>query len=329
VSSAMYPNVWSSIDAVFDGVDAGHFTIPERLETARAGLRTLQENLRAVSAPQPGPTALREAHASQLVAIANEGAGSDGALDGSALRTAVKSAETRKEDRRLLVQAIGKVDLSGVIIGVADELVTEHLRPAFQEIAGAVSGLLPDLEGPLDPVGLASAPEASRAAYLAVLPLLARHQAVRRAQKSLRTGYFNVFSRRPPRGQEAEDVHDYFLDTRCWPALRSPGVYIVSPAGTIDAGPADPLARLLWLATPRGPRMAANTGRAGRRLAGPPGRDGGSRPPPAPDPVRGRRRGDRLVTISAGVERRPCRSLLPVARKQAGGSSSRRRISGR
>lgn len=248
MSSAMYPNVGSSIDAVFEGVDAGHFTMPERLVSARNGLEALRRQLRELSGPISTTTNLRESHAAELVSIAS---GEAGALDGSALRTAVKSAQTLKEDRQLVTRAIGKIDISDVIIGVADELVTDHLRPALAETLADVAPLLPALEGrALDTTGMAAAPKATREAYLAVLPLLSRHQAVRRAQKALRAGYYRVASRREGHRHGPEDVYDYFLDTRAWPALRTPGVYIVSPAGTIDPGPMDPLARLLWLAKP-------------------------------------------------------------------------------
>ncbi len=116
------------------------------------------------------------------------------------------------------------------------EIVTRHLRPAFEEVLSEVKALAPKLAGRdlADAEQFLDGPDAARKAYTRLRELSARHERIRRAQYALNRG--------------TADSANYFAEMK-----NQRELYGSRWQGHLQSHwkpwPADSLAYLVWLAT--------------------------------------------------------------------------------
>ena len=226
---------------LLEGWRAGHFTLPASLIAQARAHAVLRDAAREAEKRRDGLRlhALTAKHQERLDALvaATVTAGhlpADPLADLLALEREAEDAETaarllRDASQRAASFLEGSVD--------ADEIVVGHLRPAYLEVIDAVREIAPDLVG-VDVTSTAAVsgagPKAGRA-FLALSAAVSRYLAIMAARRSLRHHG----------GPGYADAGDLFADTGAIPA----GQRVPTIGGTRmhGAGPAEPLARLLWL----------------------------------------------------------------------------------
>lgn len=220
----------SNYVALLAGADAGHFKLPSEVLKARKTLARLDEA--ASVRPQPDMARVRREFFDAILAAAETGAAWP---DPAVLIDAENDLRAYSEWRSAVREAAERAEseLNEAIIGDVDGLIVNFLRPAHTEalkVAKANAKLAPLTS----PESMAALEGDQRKKVDALARAAATYAAVRRAHEALT---------RPGRDQR-QDSEGVFGEMRnlpeLWPTFKSRG-----PA----PWPADPVARLCWIAT--------------------------------------------------------------------------------
>ena len=234
-----------SATVLFEHWRAGHFTLPDGLIAQGRGYMALRAAAREAAQRYDGLRlqSLAAKHQARLDALisATVTAGRLPADPLAALLALEREAEEAEKAARLLREASERaaVALEGSII--ADTIILEHLRPAFDELIEGVRAIAPDLAN-IDVTSTAAVSAAgpkAASAFLALSAAAARYAAIMGARRALRRAG----------GPGYADAHDFFSDTAAIPAGQ---VIPTVGARLRGAGPSEPLSRLIWLAGPDG-----------------------------------------------------------------------------
>lgn len=227
---------------VYAGHGAGHYTLPESLLAARAASQAVlaaHAEARALLAPLD-PDRIEARAVEAIFSIAESG---EQVLDPekpAAWTADLLAARTEKEQREAEARALGlaaEIASERLLLAAQDEadlVVTEHLRPALEELLAFVHSLRGRAAGlpwdqPERVIGMATP---ARSAWDAMTKASTRYRAIRDAQDALwRLTEADVGL---SRFMEMRHLHDI------WPAVGS-------WQQNTPPWPPDPRARLLWL----------------------------------------------------------------------------------
>jgi len=159
------------------------------------------------------------------------------------LGTAVAQAETDRQAtekaRAVLAAAIEQAGnaATSVASDLTETIITQHLRPALDEVYARVRAVSAQLDGyGLDPHRLVTAPSKVRGAYGELPCLLARVAAILTARK-----HANFLGHRESQHDASGLFADYQTPLALSPQWKPPAQIPRIPA------PADPTERLLWI----------------------------------------------------------------------------------
>jgi hypothetical protein len=230
-----------------DAGDAGHYTVPDELREV-AKVRDLAGRLAGDAAErrvavQRGDVAER---ASEAVLTALRATGKP--PEGYEEKVLEAERAERAADIALLIANTARDkalrEAGHALDDLAETILTNHLRPAFAEVLGAVATLAPSLAGtdPDNAEAVLAAPQKAQDARAALVGLADRRAAILRAFGAIR----------PFLGDVRHDDDDVFLRFRSagdlwgrdWPARRT------HEARGRYPWPTARLVQLLWAATP-------------------------------------------------------------------------------
>ena len=214
---------------LFAGCDAGHYTLPTELLTARAAV----QRLRAAAPAEPTtPAQAHQKYLHSLVAAARAGEDMPSA-------TGYRRAANHHADWQAFCVALHEaVALAESDLVVSDDIITEHLRPALGEVQRDLARLGAILPADASDGFLASvsATQQARRAWSELEHLAARYSAIRRAYDIV-LGYV-----------QHEDAGEWAWAEnlqQLWPTWRVLLGY--APGNNAAPWPTDPRQRLLWL----------------------------------------------------------------------------------
>ena len=181
--------------AIYDGHDAGHYSLPDEVTLARSGFLSVIEADRR-SRGHAAPYDEREIERRALDAVFAAAEAGEPIFDPDTppgwtvelLRSKEEQAQREAESRVLRQAAELAADrLETTLVDMADLTITEHLRPALTEIETAVLTLMPKAAViPWDqPERVISMGEAQRRVWDDVTRLSVRYRALRAAQEAL------------------------------------------------------------------------------------------------------------------------------------------------
>jgi hypothetical protein len=170
------------VERLIEGNEHGHYALPENLTAAMAHLRTVQDAVGGVALP-PNPV---EA-ATKFAGTVREAPIPDD-LGKKLLR-----AETRHEEALAQLQVLrlaetqAALELRNLVDANAEDIVTEGLRPALEEVLAEGAKLAPKLEGATTPEAIfrLADPTAARKVWFALEAQAARYGALRAAYDAL------------------------------------------------------------------------------------------------------------------------------------------------
>ncbi|MGG5260828.1 hypothetical protein [Phycicoccus avicenniae] len=232
----MIPSTINYATALVDGQDTGRYTLPEQI------VQTVQTYRRAteLQAPEVAGFTRQDAADDALAALT-----AGGPVDLAALAAKVRAGATRHGDSTeasgiaLATLELSAAEAVRTAVELADGVVTEHLRSAFDALLEEVRQVAADLDGTsLDLHGLLNAPAKVRKAYERLGELTMRHEALWHARKMCT----RLTGARP-----THDQSGLFIEFRDRLALH-PDLAPTTPVPQL-AAPSDPKARLLWLVT--------------------------------------------------------------------------------
>ena len=227
----------TALKSLIGTADAGGYTLPDELLTAWNTYQAVQ----ALTLPEL-PQMPVDAAAARLVASVTAG-------DPLDLLEVGRDAQRVEDDRqavaiaqRVLAEAIEQADnaVSSLAADLTERIITEHLRPAYQDVLSKAHTAGAALEGyGLDPHTLLQAPAKARGAYFDLSSLVERRTAIWTARRNANAiGYRTV--QHDTENRFLEFANPLAFHPNLPAAARFPGV----PA------PEDPKAHLLWLITP-------------------------------------------------------------------------------
>lgn len=222
------------VDRLLAGYDADAYTLPEELMTARGALRRVQASITNLKAP-PDPGLV----VGELAAVVTTGSGPIKTADiGKRLVDAEAAVEQHAASLHVLRQAEASTAsaLRNIMETLAEEIVTEHLRPALEETLASVRELAPALGGATSPDELLRSDEAAREAWFGLDALAGRWRQIRTAYTD--SIYRSVF------GPEV-GVSD--LDLRTQLAYRNAYALPKADNRTDIAAPSRPPLYMVWL----------------------------------------------------------------------------------
>jgi len=229
----------SALRPLVESADAGGYSLPAEVVDAWR----VFEKVRALPLPAPATTDHEEVAAGVVAAVA-AGKSPDVAKAGVKLHRAVDEQQAHDAAQRVFVEAIDQAGTAAAIVAGdrADVIIVEYLAPVLADIYEEARGCGERLAGhELDPRRLLDAPAEVQDAFRRLERLIARQSLIWDARKWA----CSVGFRRPE--HDAAGIFLHFerpgelagwshADGR-WPGL--------------DAfAPAEPLARLLWFASP-------------------------------------------------------------------------------
>lgn len=165
--------------------DAGEFTLPPELTTAAS----LPAKLAAVTRPTVEPFGVHDAASVLLHNLEH-----DRDADLEALTVKIDEALTagQRHDRAASVLQAARAQAESQAVNaaadLADKVITDHLRPAFEQVLAQAGRIAENLQGhDLDPRQLLSAPAKVRTGWLELQNLTERHDVLRRARGLINT----------------------------------------------------------------------------------------------------------------------------------------------
>jgi len=172
------------LEHVFAGAAGGVFDLPQRVRAAVDAVdRLVAEQVRVRALPESlADLVLVE----EITAAAKAGKGRFPTAD--KLVVADQERRARAAYDAALAQSLDELEnqVENAVVGCADEIVSEHLRPALAEVMVEVSEIA-ELLAPygLDHAALLEAPEPARKARRQLDAVAARYTALRNAQSAL------------------------------------------------------------------------------------------------------------------------------------------------
>ncbi|PZR62526.1 MAG: hypothetical protein DLM71_06445 [Chloroflexi bacterium] len=232
-----------SIDRIFAGYDAGHYSIPEDWDTTRGALRALDVQRRERGAEL---RAARTAdisgadNAMRLVAAATRRG--ERVEDAGASVVAARNARAALEAEAYALESgyqQAERELHLQLVGESDLFIVDHLRPALDEtVRDARLTVLKFPGTPWDDTeAMVEAPDATRAAWTRLKAANARYDAIRGARQALA-----ALQGEPWLRQVGIESAIRNIDELWHPALRWQQRQMPWPDG--------PLGRLAWLVDP-------------------------------------------------------------------------------
>lgn len=232
----------SRTQPVFAGFDEGHYDLPQDLLAARRSVVRLEDAYRVATAAYGAtdPARIIGRLTTDLPVVARNG---DLPPDWVQELLSAQQAQSRASaELTVLSDAIdaARADIVGSVRDMADEVITDYLRPALEDTLAKVAKWSEvAARVPWDQTGrLAKADKAVRDTFALVEEANVRYAAIRSAQVSLRL----------VSGEPEQAAWDLFSEIRNLPALWPNHAWRV--AGNRPPWPADHLARLVWLASP-------------------------------------------------------------------------------
>lgn len=226
----------NALTKLVDAGEAGGYTLPaELLDAYRIYTRT-----RALSVPEVRPLEA-DAAAARVVAAVAAGDSPELVSLGAEVDRAQRDHEAHARALHILnvatEQAAGAAaNLAG---DLAEQIITRHLRPAFDEVHAQAREVAAALEGyGLETRRLITAPAKVRNAYASLPDLVSRKAAILEARKSA-----NAIGYRKPQ----HDTTDIFA-TFANPFHFAPGWKSPAPVPRVPF-PEDATERLLWMAS--------------------------------------------------------------------------------
>ncbi len=230
------------VENLIDLAGEGFFSLPVEVTKAHAAVKRLKAEL--VSAQEDASKISPEALEIRTVdALVTAATGNKLKLPNtaSAIADAVRSREASGIRVQLVSQALEIVvgTRNASAQGLAQTIVTRHLRPALEEVLGEATDKARALTGfdpEPDPIQLLSAPEPTRRAWLDYQRLAERYGAIRRGREYLSgLGY---------RAQRDDRFGEFENADELWPRRGALGGSTTPPWPTSSGA-----ARLLWIVT--------------------------------------------------------------------------------
>lgn len=231
------------LTSVYSGADAGHYTLPDDVKTARAAFQAV---LAADMAARTVTARLNpdQVEGRAVEAILDAAEAGESILDPDKppqwtadMLEARTEAERRAAEARALSEAAERaaVRLTSTVTDMAHITIEEHLRPALEQVIEVVERLRPRVSGLSfdQPERVIGMPSAMRSAWEGMTQVGTRYAALRSCQETLWRLLENP-------------------DLAMWRFIEMRSLHAVWPvAGTwqeqAPPWPKDPRARLVWL----------------------------------------------------------------------------------
>lgn len=224
-----------------DTAEVGGYTLPAEVTDAVRTWRRVE----ALTTAEPKPSTTDTA-AAQLVSATAAGEPVDLAALGSAIREADEARHAHAAAVSILSEAREQAGNAAVhvTIDLTDRIITDHLRPALEDVYELARKAASDLGGhSLEPRDLLAAPAKVRSAYLGLPALVDRHQVIHAARQ-----WVNNLAQRTPAQDTEHRFSEYRDPIALTPGWKPPARWPAVPA------PSDPALRLLWLVGEEGQR---------------------------------------------------------------------------
>lgn len=159
--------------------DAGIYTLPAEVMQLRAEMERLTTHA------MPEPTSAAEVAAVAFRSAATTG---DGWPDPDELAALHARNQMLGQLARVRVEVLQQIETSlyGAVVGRADVIIVDHLRPVFQSVLADLRSVVDTLDGrPVTGAEILSAPKPVRDAAVAIDDLAARYGVLRDAQSKL------------------------------------------------------------------------------------------------------------------------------------------------
>jgi len=230
-----------SINALLEGAQLGHYSVPKSLTDAQTTRATISEELSRALAELDKLGTMDAATAPLATNVLEAARAGKPLPDVSAPLAKLEQALQAARLRVSVLRAARELAARDLLFGTpAEDVIIEHLRPALAAVMEEVAALVPKLEGRdvENAQGFLRAPETAREAYARLSDLAYQYSALRDAQRS---------AGRLLDGPQV-DKGNKFAEFRDPEALGVP----VSTGNAREVPqpiPEHRLARLIWLAT--------------------------------------------------------------------------------